>query len=124
MRLDSDKTVEEYSNFDHDVCTSLPAIRSDEADSRHASVEDCIGEYLAVGEVDNDNDGDNNGNGNENLEIELLVSPHGAVKLLDRQFCADGMSEDDTDFSIAFHEKVESLTIQRKKQFCIKGLFK
>ena len=36
----------------------------------------------------------------------------------------DGMSEDDTDSLLAIREKMESLTIQRKKQCSIKDFFK
>ena len=56
----------------------------------------------------------------ENLPVELLVSPREAVKLLDRLMHVDGVSEDDTDSLLVIREKMESLTIQRKKQCSIK----
>ena len=75
-----------------------------------------------------DSDGNNNdGNDDENLEnlpVELLVSPREAVKWLDRLMHVDGMSEDDTDSLLAIREKMESLTIQQKKQCSIKDFFK
>ena len=61
----------------------------------------------------------------ENIPVELLVSPREAVKLLDRLIMhVDGMSEDDTDSLLVIREKMESLTIQRKKQCSIKDFFK
>ena len=108
MRIDSDKTVEEYSNFD------FPAIKSDKVD---ASAEACIEEYLAISKADNESDEDKNGNDNENLRVEFLVSPHGVVKLFDRLIHVDDMSDDDTDFSLAICEKMECVTIQQRKKF-------
>ena len=48
----------------------------------------------------------------ENLPVELLVSPHEAVKLLDKLMHVDGTSEDDTDSLLVIREKMESLTIK------------
>ena len=117
MRIDSDKTAVEYPNFDHEVCTSVPVIKSNEVDLRHASVEVYIEEYTAIGKVDDASDGDNNGNDNENLEVELLASLRGTVKLLDRLIHKDDMTKDDTDSLLAIREKAETLTIQREKNF-------
>ena len=52
MRIDSDKTAVEYSNFDHEVCTSVPVIKSNDVDWRHVSVGVYTEECIAIGEVD------------------------------------------------------------------------
>ena len=124
LQIDDDIAADEYSNFDHEVCTSFPHINYDEVDWRRVSMATGIQEYgiaddIAIEvETDDDNDEDN-----ENENNVSQISPREAMKLLDRLVHVDGMSVEGTNAVIAIYEKIESLIVQQKRQTYIVDFF-
>ena len=47
LQIDGNTDADEYSNLDHEVCTSFPPINSDEVDLRRVSMATYIQEYCA-----------------------------------------------------------------------------
>ena len=84
LQIDGDMSANEYSNFDHKVCTSFPSVNSDEVDWRHVSVTTCIQEYgaancIAIKVESNDNNDEQDQNEND---ISQII-PRQAVNLAD-----------------------------------------
>ena len=84
LQIDSDISANEYSNFNHEVCTSFPSVNSDEVGWRHVSVTTCIQEYgaancIAIKVENNDNNDEQDQNEND---ISQII-PREAVNLAD-----------------------------------------
>ena len=70
LQIDGDISANEYSNFDHEVCTSFPSVNSDEIDWRLVSMTTCIQEYgaanfIAIKVESNDNNDEQDQNEND-----------------------------------------------------------
>ena len=124
LQIDGKMAADEYSNFNHDVCTSFPPINSDEVDLRRDSVATCIQEYDAADDIGiKVEDDDRNDEDNENESNISQISPREALNLFDMLVHVDDMNVDDTNSLITIREKMESLIIQKKRQTYIGDFF-
>lgn len=122
---DSSMTQEEYIDFDIEVCTSYPAINSDEVDWKVSSVSKCVSEYLNKESGNEENPESDPESEDEVKEIEPeKITPHEALIFIDKLINLKELNNDERSSLSSLKDRLEIVRINNKKQKTIMHFFR